>query len=89
MSDAENKPLTQAEMFQKSNKEMTADWPIDVDEDPYAIPLEKLNPAHPLLFEANTMMPYFERLRAESPVHLCADSQFGPYWSVTKFDDFK
>ena len=89
MSDAENRPLTQAEMFQKTNREMTAEWAIDVDQDPYAIALEELNPAHPLLFEANKMMPYFERLRAESPVHLCPDSQFGPYWSVTKFEDIK
>src|SRR3546814_9474769 len=25
------------------------------------------------------------RLRAESPVHYCADSKFGPYWSVTTY----
>ena len=30
---------------------------------------------------------YFERLRKEDPVHYCAESEFGPYWSVTKFDD--
>ena len=61
MSDATERPLTQAEMLQKSNKETTADWPIDVNQDPYSIALEEFNPAHPLLFEANTMMPYFAR----------------------------
>src|SRR3546814_4344802 len=25
------------------------------------------------------------RLRAESPIHYCADSKFGPYWSVTTY----
>ncbi len=33
------------------------------------------------------MWPYFERMRNEAPVHYCAKSQFGPYWSLTKFDD--
>jgi cytochrome P450 len=33
------------------------------------------------------MWPYFERLRREDPVHYCAASTFGPYWSVTKYKD--
>ncbi len=33
------------------------------------------------------MWPYFERMRKEAPVHYCAKSQFGPYWSLTKFAD--
>ncbi|MFZ8889818.1 MAG: cytochrome P450, partial [Pseudomonadales bacterium] len=32
---------------------------------------------------------YFARLRDEAPVHYCADSAFGPYWSITRFDDIK
>lgn len=27
------------------------------------------------------------RLRAEDPVHYCADSAYGPYWSVTRHED--
>lgn len=27
----------------------------------------------------------FRRLRAESPVHWCANSEFGPYWSVSSY----
>lgn len=27
----------------------------------------------------------FRRLRAESPVHWCANSEFGPYWSVSNY----
>ena len=53
----------------------------------YSLPLEKLNPAQPELFQADAMWPYFERLRKEDPVHYCADHEFGPYWSITKFDD--
>ena len=78
---------TRRENLQRANAETLAEWAIDVDQDPYAIPLEKLNPAHPALFEANKVLPYFERLRAEAPVNYCEDSQFGPYWSITKFDD--
>src|SRR5437660_722668 len=31
--------------------------------------------------------PYFARRRREVPVHYCKDSMFGPYWSVTKYND--
>ena len=70
-----------------SNAEKLALWPIDVDQDPYALPLDQLNPAHPDLFQADKQWAYFERLRREDPVHHTAESQFGPYWSVTKFED--
>jgi len=55
--------------------------------DPHSIPLEKINPSDSEIFETDTMWGYFERLRNEAPVHYCAESEFGPYWSVTKFDD--
>lgn len=87
MTEAENNPESMADRFRKSNSEMQENWKIDVDQDPYSIPLEKLNPGHTDLFVANKAMPYFERLRKEDPVHFCADSQFGPYWSVTKYND--
>jgi cytochrome P450 len=82
-------PRTQREFMQKTNREMAAEWAIDVTQDPYSLPIESLNPAHPALFEANAMLPYFERLRAEAPVHYCEHSQFGPYWSITRFEDVK
>jgi cytochrome P450 len=55
--------------------------------DPYSIPLEQIDPSDAELFETDTMWGYFERLRKEDPVHYCADSLDGPFWSVTKFDD--
>ena len=55
--------------------------------DPYSIPLDKIDVADAELFETDTLWGYFERLRKEAPVHYCAESEFGPYWSVTKFDD--
>jgi cytochrome P450 len=53
----------------------------------YAQPLETLNPAQPALFEADAVLPYFERLRAEDPVHYTPESDYGPYWSITKYND--
>jgi cytochrome P450 len=53
----------------------------------YATPLDKLDPGDPELFRTDALWPYFERLRREDPVHWCAESEFGPYWSVTRFQD--
>jgi cytochrome P450 len=51
------------------------------------LPLEEFNPGDPDLFRTNTFWPYFARLRREDPVHWCRDSEFGPYWSVTRYAD--
>ena len=53
----------------------------------YDIPLEEIDVSQPELFRANSFWPFFERLRREDPVHFCADSDYGPYWSVTKYND--
>ena len=53
----------------------------------YATPLDQINPAQPALFKANEMWWNFERLRAEDPVHLTPESEFGPYWSITRYND--
>ena len=61
--------------------------PIDVDLDPYQIPLAEINVANPELFKHDVFDRYFARLREEAPVHYCKDSQYGPYWSITKYRD--
>jgi cytochrome P450 len=53
----------------------------------YATPLEKIDVSVQDRFVTDTFWPFFERLRREDPVHYCAESEFGPYWSITKFDD--
>ncbi|MBV1904695.1 MAG: cytochrome P450 [Pseudomonadales bacterium] len=58
-----------------------------LDKDPKTIPLDEIDVAQPALFEADAYWPFFDRLRKEDPVHYCKDSQFGPYWSVCKFND--
>ena len=52
-----------------------------------ATPLAELNPGLPDRFAADSFWPVFERLRREDPVHYTAESEWGPYWSVTRFDD--
>jgi cytochrome P450 len=53
----------------------------------YEIALDRIDVSQPELFRTNSFWPYFERLRREDPVHYCADSAYGPYWSVTKYAD--
>jgi cytochrome P450 len=53
----------------------------------YATPLDKFHPADQEIFRNDTLWPWFERLRKEDPVHLTAESEYGPYWSVTKHKD--
>jgi cytochrome P450 len=55
--------------------------------DPYSLPLETLDVSKAELFEANRHHDYFKRLRAEAPIHYIEDSQFGPFWSITKYND--
>jgi cytochrome P450 len=57
--------------------------------DPYSIPLDRIDVADNELFATNTEGPYFERLRKEAPIHYCAESDVGAYWSVTRFDDIQ
>src|SRR5579871_6351268 len=53
----------------------------------YEQPLETMNPARAAFFRDDCHWPFFERLRKESPVHFTPDSNYGEYWSITRFDD--
>ncbi|MBC3936630.1 cytochrome P450 [Undibacterium rugosum] len=55
----------------------------DVDE----VSLEKIDFSSPFLFRQNRWKSYFKRLREEAPVHYQANSPFGPFWSVTRYED--
>lgn len=55
--------------------------------DPWSVPLEKIDVSDAELYETDTHWGWFARLRKEDPVHHCAQSDFGPYWSVTRYDD--
>ena len=54
---------------------------------PYDIDIDAIDVSQAEYFQNDTIGLYFERLRQERPVHYCAESRFGPYWSITKFDD--
>jgi cytochrome P450 len=56
-------------------------------EDIWSIPLDQLDPSIKERFVDQSMFEVFERLRKEDPVHYTAESEFGPFWSVTKFND--
>jgi len=43
--------------------------------------------SQPALFRDDTVGAMFARLRREDPVHYCAESDYGPYWSVTRYKD--
>ena len=55
--------------------------------DPNTTPLAQFDLSDPRLYEQDAWRPYFARLRAEDPVHYQSDSPFGPFWSVTRFED--
>ena len=50
-------------------------------------PIDAVDVSDPSLYETDSWRPIFARLRSEAPVHHCADSPFGPYWSITRFED--
>ena len=50
-------------------------------------PIDAVDVSDPILYETDSWRPIFARLRSEAPVHHCADSPFGPYWSITRFED--
>jgi cytochrome P450 len=56
-------------------------------EEANSTPLEALNPARPERFQNDAIWPVFERLRREDPVHFTPESEFGPYWSITRYND--
>ncbi|MBV8683520.1 MAG: cytochrome P450 [Caulobacteraceae bacterium] len=55
----------------------------------FSMPLEDINLTDVALWSSHTILPYFERLRAEDPVHYHPAGQHrdGAYWSVTRFND--
>lgn len=57
------------------------------DFDPKDLALEDIDIAQRSLWIEDKKMAFFDRLRDEDPVHYCKDSEYGPYWSVTRYKD--
>jgi cytochrome P450 len=49
--------------------------------------LESIDVSDPRLYQDDTWRPLFAQLRRDDPVHYCEASAYGPYWSVTRYDD--
>lgn len=57
-----------------------------IDQDPQSIALEDIDVSQRELWSENKKWDFLTRLRNEAPVHYCRDSEFGPYWSVTRYE---
>lgn len=57
--------------------------------DAHDVPLQQLDFSSPFLYRQGKWQSYFQRLRQEAPVHYQAHSRFGPFWSVTRYDDIQ
>ncbi|MBR9814780.1 cytochrome P450 [bacterium] len=49
--------------------------------------LEDIDTSNPFLYRQDQWGAYFKRLRDEAPVHYQKDSPFGPFWSITRYED--
>jgi cytochrome P450 len=49
--------------------------------------IEDIDVSNLFLFRQNLWQSYFKRLRDECPVHFQKQSDFGPFWSVTRYED--
>ena len=49
--------------------------------------LTSIDVSDPRLYQDDAWRPLFSQLRRDDPVHFCESSPFGPYWSVTRYDD--
>jgi cytochrome P450 len=49
--------------------------------------LASVDVSDPKIYQDDTWRPLFATLRRDDPVHYCESSAYGPYWSVTRYDD--
>ncbi|MGB1949300.1 MAG: cytochrome P450 [Marinobacter sp.] len=49
--------------------------------------LRDIDVSNPFLYRQGLWHSYFKRLRDECPVHYQSRSPFGPFWSVTRYED--
>jgi len=78
-------------LFQKAKTLVLGDkQPVFVEEtipDVDQVDLTAIDVSNPFLYGQGQWQSYFKRLRDEAPVHYQANSAFGPYWSITRYDD--
>lgn len=55
--------------------------------DPKHCDLQEIDLSNPFLYRQGIWKDAYQRLRTEAPVHYQANSAFGAFWSVTRYDD--
>lgn len=78
-------------LFQRAKRRVVGDrQPVFADErlpDVNDLALTEIDVSNPFLYRQGQWLPYFKRLRDEAPVHYRSTSAFGPFWSITRYDD--
>jgi cytochrome P450 len=82
-----------AHMVEKAKRLIGKGEPLVFTEQPLPdaadVPLTELDVSNPYLFRQGKWESYFKRLREEAPVHYLSDSPFGPFWSITRYEDIR
>ncbi len=55
----------------------------------FTTPIDQMDVSRPEIYQNDNWHEWFARLRKEDPVHYCADSANGAYWSITRHADIK
>ena len=74
----------------KSKLGLTRPFPLFIETpipDVDTLAIEDIDVSNPFLYRQNKWQSYFKRLRDECPVHYQKKSKFGPFWSVTRYED--
>ncbi|MDE0775877.1 MAG: cytochrome P450 [Nocardioides sp.] len=82
-----------AHMVEKAKRLVGGGKPLVFTERPIPdaadVPLTELDVSNPFLFRQGKWHSYFKRLRDEAPVHYLANSPFGAFWSLTRYEDIR
>ncbi len=83
-----------AHLFYKARTKVfnTPEFPAFVEApvpDVSTLALEDIDVSNPFLFRQDKWRSYYKRLRDEAPVHYQRNSPFGPFWSVTRYEDIQ
>jgi len=54
-----------------------------------SLKIEDIDLSNPFLWRQGLWHSYYKRLRDEQPVHYQKDSHFGPFWSITRYEDIR
>ncbi len=72
------------------NRVFNQEFPAFVEQpivDVSTLELAEIDVSNPFLYKQKKWQSYFKRLRDEAPVHYQAQSPFGAFWSVTRYED--